>query len=578
MRNFASDPTTIGEFFNQKDTIFRVPLYQREYSWSEENIENMIEDLSSGETYFFGTFVLNNEYYRSSKIKDIVDGQQRILTITIFFSVIRDIFLELKDKQKSVQIQSKYISDKDDDGKDRYKVIASNSAKDFFEKYIQKENNKIEEAELETKEHRKIFDSYQKIKNSVLAVLNDYETNSGKIEKLRKIREDLKNLELIVIEVGSEEDAFTFFETLNSRGTDLTQSDLIKNLIFKNINRENKEIELEWQKIKDSIAADESTEITTFIRHYWLSTRKKITEKKLFKEIKKAAKENLIENYEKLLVELVNEANLYRMIIAPNSSDWNKEDLDVYKSLVRIKCLSVSQSRSILLTLLRMLNDKKFWKLNATSEIKKAFLLIENFTFCFSSISRKSPSALENIYSKFSIELHNEYINANKHTKANIEKILKAFAKRLMDIYPTETEFKDNFVKLEYKQSSKQIAFIKYILQKINYEDNTEQLFDHVTLEHVLPQNPDPEWGLSEEEIELYVNKIGNLIPLGSEYNRDASNYILPKKIEMYSKSEIKMTKDFLLYLKDNNIKWSEREINLRTIDLSQRSWEIWGI
>lgn len=574
MRNFESESTTIGDFFNQKDTIFRVPPYQREYSWSEENIENLLDDLFSGETYFLGTFVLNNEFFKKNKIKDIVDGQQRILTVTIFFSVIRDIFLELKDKQKSSQIQSKYLSDKDDDGKDKFKVIASSSACDFFEKYIQKENNKIEEALFETKEHKRIFDSYQKIKEAILKDISKFETNTGKIERLRLIREDLKNLELIVIEVGSEEDAFTFFETLNSRGTDLSQSDLIKNFIFSKIDKDNKEIELEWSKIKDLITVDDSTEITTFIRHYWLSTKKKITENKLFREIKKTS----FVSYESFLEDLVKEASLYKMIIDPNMSDWEKEDMDVFKILNRIKSLNVRQSRSIVLTLLRMIVDKKFWNNSGTNEIKKALALIENFTFCFSSICRKSPSALENIYSKYSIELHKEYLKNGKHTKDNIEKILKEFKRRLIEIYPTPSEFKDNFIKLEYKQSSKQISFLKYIIQKLNYGNNTEQVFDHVTLEHLLPQSPDTDWNVTKEDIVSYVNKIGNIIPLGLEYNQKASNLILNKKIEMYEKSQIKMTQDITSKIKVKKFQWSEKEINQRTIDLSEDAWIIWGI
>ncbi len=574
MTNFDSNPTNIGEFFNQKDTIFRVPPYQREYSWSEENIETLLEDLFSGESYFLGTFVLNTEHYKQGKYKDIVDGQQRILTITIFFSVIRDLFLELKDKKRSALIQSKYLSDKDDDDKDNFKVVASSSARLFFEKYIQKENNKIEESILETKEHKRIFDAYQKIKQEILLEINKLDSNNKKLEKLSAIREDLKNLELIVIEVGSEEDAFTFFETLNSRGTDLSQSDLIKNFIFSKISKENKDIEVEWQKIKDALTIDDSAEITTFLRHYWLSTRKKITENKLFKAIKKET----IDNYEKFLETLVQESLLYSMIISPNISDWKKEHIDIFKTLNRLQALNVKQSRSIILTLLRMVQDDSFWNKYGTIDIKKTLFLIENFTFAFSTISKKSPSALENIYSKYSILLNKEYISSNKHSKANIEKILKEFKGKISEIYPSEHEFKDNFSKIEYKQSVKQIALIKYIIEKINYKSNTEQVFDHVTLEHILPQNPDSEWGITKDEISSYVNNIGNIIPLGLEYNQKASNYILKKKIDMYNESQISMTRELVENFKrKNSYTWSKIEIDNRNTELSSIAWNIWG-
>ena len=185
---------------------------------------------------------------------------------------------------------------------------------------------------------------------------------------------------------------------------------------------------------------------------------------------------------------------------------------------------------------------------------------------------------LENIYSKYSIAIHSEYLKNNKHTKANIEKILKEFKNKLTELYPTQNEFKDNFAKLEYRQSSKHIAFIKYILQKLNYGDNTEQVFDHVTLEHILPQTPDAEWKISKDEILNYVNKIGNIIPLGLEYNQKASNFVLSRKVEMYEESQIKMTKDLVSQLKNSSLRWSEREINQRTIKLAEDAWDIWGI
>lgn len=576
MRSFESEPTTIGEFFNQKDTVFRVPLYQREYTWSEENVENLLEDLFSGESYFLGTFVLNNEYYVKEKVKDIVDGQQRILTITIFFAVIRDIFLRLKDKQKSGQIQSKYISDKDDDGIEEFKVIASSSAQSFFQKYIQKENTNVEESIPETKEHKKILESYLKIQNKILENLESYSETNSKVERLKDIRELLKSLELIVIEVGNEEDAFTFFETLNSRGTDLTQSDLIKNLIFKNIDKNNSEIEKEWIQIKDNTSSlDGGTEITTFIRHYWLSSNQKITEKNLFREIKKQYKNK---SYSELLEILVKESENYRLILSPSSSDWKNEQLDVYKTLKRIQILNIRQSRSLILSILRIIRDDVFFKTHGTKNLIEALKWIEKFTFCFSSVSKKSPPKLENIYSKYAIKINKEYLKPSKHTSSNLNKILLELKTDLVTELPTENEFKDNFIKIEYRKSSKQIALIKYILETINYNGNTEQVFDNVSLEHIIPQTPEADWHLSKEEIEPYVNNIGNIIPVGPEYNFQASNFTLDKKIVFYKNAKILMTTDLVSKLEKNNLEWTESNVRNRNSELANSAWKIWNI
>ena len=574
MDRFDSEKSNVGDFFGKKDVIYRVPSYQREYSWGEENIDALLEDLFSGDSYFFGAFVLNSENYKKEGFKDIVDGQQRILTISIFFSILRDLFLELKDKQKSNQIQTKYISNKDDDANDEFKVITSNSSKSFFEKYIQKENNKIEESRPETTEEELIVKNYIQIKAKVLEKLNKLDSNIDKIKELQNIRESLKDLEIIIIEVGSEDDAFTFFETLNSRGMDLSQADLIKNLIFKNTKKDNKEIELEWNKIKESIIFNDTVDITQFIRHLWLSTRLKVTEKNLFRVIKKTIN---INNYENLLNELIQEAEFYRMIINPSPNDWENSELNVFKALKKISVLNVQQSRSILLTLIRIIKDKDFWENNKTKKIYETINLIEKFTFSFSTVSKKSPSALEGIYSKYSIKLNNEYIKKNKNSKANIEKILEEFKDKIKELYPSENTFKEGFIKIEYKKSSKQIALIKYILEKINYSGNVEQVFDHVTIEHILPQTPEAGWNLSQEEIQSYVNKIGNLLPLGPEYNRDASNKTILEKIPMYNQSKIEMTCDFVGEIKKRK-GWSENKIIERTNKLADLAWPLWKI
>lgn len=572
MKSFGSEEYTILQFFSKKDTIFRVPSYQREYSWDKEQVENLLEDLFSEETYFFGTFVLNNEYYKKDGVQDIVDGQQRVLTITILFSVIRDIFLELKDKNKSIQIQSNYISNKDDDGNDKFKVIASNSAKIFFEKYVQKESAKIEESRPISVEEKLIKNNYTIIKEAIYTRLINYKNNDEKIKELRNIRELVKNLELIVIEVDSEEDAFTFFETLNARSLELSQADLIKNLIFKKIDKDNKEIDAEWDKIKDALTVDDVIDVTQFIRHYWLSTKKKITEKKLFRAIKHS-----IDDYEKFLETLVSESGLYKMIMAPSADDWKKEHLCVYKTLKRINKLNVKQSRSILLTLIRMIQDDDFWSKYNSKIFYDAFEWVENFTFGFSTVSKKSPSSLENIYSKYSIKLNEEYLKCNKHTKSNCERILRDFKKDLHNLYPEKNDFISNFSKIEYG-NNKQIKLVGYILEKINYNGNEEEIFDHITIEHILPQNPDKKWNLKKNDIVEHVNNIGNLIPLGREYNQKASNKIIEEKIYMYNESGIKMVCDIVSFLKENGLKWTKKNIEDRSLSLAREAFNIWKV
>ncbi len=578
MKDFKSQKTTIADILSKKDVRYRVPSYQRHYSWREEHLLNMWDDILNEEVYFLGTFVLNNEFFDEEKIKDIVDGQQRLLTITILFAVIRDQFLKLKDKQKSDGIQVSYISERDDDGNDSFKIIPGDSLREFFENGVQKDSIDIFDLRPNSQEEKRVINNYRIFQEKIENILKEKKGAKEKIEFLQDLREKVKKLSVVLIEVSTEEDAFTFFETLNARGLQLSTSDIIKNLLFKNIvqssSLKREVLEQKWQQIIDNLTGEEEVDPTQFIRHYWLSKYKKITEKKLFSEIKK---EFFGRDYTFLLEDLVKNSELYSQVVFPNQSDWDNRLLDIYKSIYRLKTLNVKQPYSLLLSLLRVIrNEKVFNKIKSAKEIYFVFEWIEHFTFVFTSVVGKSPSPLEGIYSRFAIEI--EKHNRNNNSK-KVLKTIKDLKKELSSRFPKENEFKDNFVEIVYKNSPKQISFIKYIFEKINYyNSNNEQRFDHVTIEHILPQNPDEQWGLTKEDIKDYVNKIGNLIVLGKEYNRKASNKIIKTKIEMYKKSGLNIVKELVQKLEALDYQWSKKDIEDRGQNLAEKAWSVWQL
>ena len=579
MKDFKSQKITIADILSKKDVKYRVPSYQRHYSWKEEHLLNMWEDILNEEVYFLGTFVLNNEFFEKEKVKDIVDGQQRLLTITILFVVIRDQFLKLKDKQKSDGIQVSYISERDDDGNDSFKIIPGDSLKKFFEEGIQKENVNIFDLKPNTQEEKRVVNNYKIFQREIESILKKEKDTKEKIKFLQWLREKVKKLSVVLIEVPTEEDAFTFFETLNARGLQLSTSDIIKNLLFKNIiqssSLEREILEQKWQQIIDNLTGEEEIDPTQFIRHYWLSKYKKITEKKLFGEIKKEFPKK--PSYSSLLDDLVENSALYSQFVFPTRSDWENRLLDIYKSISRLKILNVKQPYSLLLSLLRVLkNEKIFNEIKSEKEFYFVFEWIEHFTFAFTSVVGKSPSPLEGIYSRFAIEI--EKHNKNNKSKELLKNI-KNLKQELLSRFPTKNEFKDNFVEIIYKNSPKQINFIKYIFEKLNYyNSNNEQMFDHVTIEHILPQNPDKEWGLSKEDIKDYVNKIGNLIVLGKEYNRKSSNKTIKTKIAMYEKSELNIVKELVQKLDKLKHRWSKEDIDARGRELANQAWKVWQL
>lgn len=573
METFDAQKTDIEKIFSNTKIIQRVPNYQRPYTWKDEQINNLWEDLNDNEDkYFLGTFVFNNEYLNSLNIKEIVDGQQRLLTLTIFFAVLRDIFLELKDKTRSDRMQSNLIANQDLDGKDNtYKFMPGKILENYFGKYIQKESTKIQESRPYTNEEKLVKKNYELLYSKIYKKLDNLNDNQEKIDYLSKLRDKVISLELVLVSVNKEEDAFTFFETINARGMQLSTSDIIKNLIFRKITEgqllEESKIVQKWQNIINSLTnIEEEADVTRFIRYYWLSAKKKVNEKKLFSEIKKN-----INDYLLFLEELEKESENYRKIIFPDRKDWEKYQLNIYKSIKNINLLNVKQINCLFLSLIRIMNKPEFESMYKTSKLIEIFQKSENFTFIFTTIVGKSPSTLEGIYSRYAIRINS--INS----KDELEKCLSGLLNDLKEKIPTKEEFIENFSNLTYKSTEKQINLLKYIFERINNKGKSEILLDNISIEHILPLNPVPEWSLNKSKIKEYVNCIGNLTIIGPEYNRQAANKVVKEKIDYYEKSSIDMTKELAKKFKENP-KWGSDEIKKRSNELAEIAWDLWKI
>ncbi len=573
METFEAQKTDIAKIFSDTKIIHGVPNYQRPYAWGEEQVNNLWEDLYDSENeYFLGTFVFNNEYLSLRNVKEIVDGQQRLLTLTIFFAVLRDIFLELKNKTRSDRIQSNLIANQDLDGKDNtYKFMPGKNLEDYFLNYIQKESTKIQESKPQTNEQKLVKKNYELLYNKIYKELENLNNNQERIKYLSKLRDKVISLELVLVSVNKEEDAFTFFETLNARGMQLSTSDIIKNLIFRKITEgkllEESKIVQKWQHIVNNLTnIEEEADVTRFIRYYWLSVNKKVNEKKLFSEIKKN-----VEDYKLFLEELENESENYRGIIFPDRKNWENYQLNIYKSLQNINLLNVKQVNSLFLSLIRIINKPDFESKYKTKKIIEIFQKCEDFTFIYTTIAGKSPSPLESIYSKYAIQ-----INSTKN-KGKLEKCLNELLNDLKKRLPTKEEFIENFSNLNYKSTEKQINLLKYIFERINNKGKSETLLDHISIEHILPLNPVPEWNLNKDNIKEYVNCIGNLTILGPEYNRQAANKVIEEKIDYYEISSINITKELGKKLKENS-RWRFDEIEKRGKKLAEIAWNLWNL
>ena len=181
----------------------------------------------------------------------------------------------------------------------------------FFEQYIQK--GKPFPTKIKPQEHKRIKDNYLFLKDKIINEIIDIDT-SEKIKFLDNLKRKVFDCKIILIKTGSNEDAYSIFETVNARGADLTSADLLKNFIFGKLPKEDGEEDYAketWKEIENNIeSAKGKLNVSKLIRYFWLSKYDFVPEKKLYKEIKKE-----ITDYSKLLEEIHSASTCYTKIV-----------------------------------------------------------------------------------------------------------------------------------------------------------------------------------------------------------------------------------------------------------------------
>lgn len=358
---------------------FKIPRFQRPYSWDRENIQEFWDDIvrESPIDYFIGSMVVfktGGQYY------GIVDGQQRLTTITILLCVLRNTLDNLNFKDYAEGIHG-LIERKNIDNIPEF-ILTPESSYPFFQDHIQKWGTpdvKIDPLK-EEKYLQSAFTQLTKlVEGIVLSVKSDTTIPEDQIleickEKLIEIRDALLNLNLIFIRLEDEDDAYIIFETLNTRGKDLNLTDLVKNHITKHLKTRSASVDqpkIKWEKIIETIQQSSvDIDTDTFIHHFWLSKYDYLPAKKLFKSLRKKITKQKSKGF---LDSLYKDAGIYRSIHETNFGKWNNQEKKIEEALKALMLFRVRQQTPCVLSLVREYRSKRIKK----KHIEKALVAIE---------------------------------------------------------------------------------------------------------------------------------------------------------------------------------------------------------
>lgn len=539
--NNSAKKTLSGVF---DKSVFNIPKYQRAYSWEENNWRELWDDikdnvLEKDKEHFLGAVIYYHGDSGNSKFThyEVIDGQQRITTITILMRVLYE-----KLKENNIEVYSRFadeLYEKYIGNFENENFFLNLSKKDeiFFRDFVQKINPIRKQGKLvSNKNIRKCYEFFTQKINELSE--NNFTKNTEEIywDLKKKIE---SNLIFVVIDVNTDVDAYMIFESINSKRQGLTISDLLKNYIFsaadqcerdKPDSRKLSITEDAWDRMEQEL---DKIEINQYIRHFWVSNYKKVFEKELYQQIKF----QFGNNYQSVLDffdSVVNESETYSAILNASIPDFPQEGLH---ALEQLKQLRNRQYYPLILSAIHGGND-----LENVSELVRQIASVA----VRRALIGKNPNELETFFAE----------NAPLLRKKQITVI--ELKNKLSENYWIDDE--DIIEEIKTTDFEDQEYLAKFILREFEISKNpaNEKTLGKVSLEHVLPRTPESvkDWNIPAEKHSDLLWNIGNLALIGQKYNNKMSNKSFDKKKSWFKKTEIKTTAN-LAELED----WTESEI-----------------
>ena len=581
-----SQPILIREFLEKNDFI--IPTYQRPYKWELDphcedlwndayNAYNAYNEQNNGDNknYFFGSIVV---FKRDDGRYEIIDGQQRITSFTLLFRAFYETF---KTEDKASRLSEDFakcvwhteLNDEDDginikyDNKHLNSDVINDKSKEIFDKILSDANI----ADLDTKNKSNYMKNYLFFYDKLVEEKSNRSTTYKEFCKFF-LENDFKKGGLYILPIicNSQETALTIFNTLNSRGMPLQNSDLIKSHLYKHykgdVEKLNKFLNI-WTNIEKIIEEDEKKQFEKGMDTLFLQLMYII---KAENEDKSTTSYNILDFFTKK-----NNKFFYG---ADNDWLYKTDTLPFLKNLAEFWLNPSDYLSNKAYIYFNILANST----NATWKYFVAYLVWRNKDF-MNKIILSNNEEQKGIKDEFSKEF-NQYLpvmvkklviatlngNVGTNVVTNIVLNLNVDIRKSEKIQYDKMISEEAFMELFCNNTAKYTKFLLYVYSNIyeNFSDSICNLNSKLQIEHILPKSWQKanfdDW--TEETHKEYVEHIGNKILLETKNNIACSNNFFARKKDNYKTSKIKEVQDIGNSQKN---KWL-------IVDIEQRASEIY--
>ena len=550
--------TSFGDLIGN-GKIYRVPPFQRDYSWNEENWEDLWQDIlilhrNPDSSHYMGALVLQSSS-TSDKEFTIIDGQQRLASLSIIAIAVIDKIQKLVEREEEKNanqerqeiLKRTYLSDRDPRSL-RYssKILLNENNNDFYQSNLVNLRKPLNRRSL-LKSNQLLWQAFEYFSDH-LQEIEDV-VQSG--EKLAIFLTDTVAQRLLFIQINVEDElnAYTVFETLNARGIELSSTDLLKNYLFSLFQGPDdlQEGQRQWRRIINTVQMEKFPE---FLRYYLSLKHTRVRRERLFKVVRESVKNR--EQAFALLDQLENYSSLFIALSNSNDEFW-RDSLESRSYIRELELFELKQAYPALFAAYERFSPENFTRL---------LKLVCVLSFRYTVVSSLNPNELETLYNRVAVGIVNNEITNPKQVFDN-----------LRPIYVADEKFLQDFSLLSISTKGQKKKIVRYILFKLEADaSHIEVNEDSFSIEHILPESPNSDWGQNFTDIqaEEMVYRLGNLTPLEPYLNRQVGNEVYSIKREVYQRSVYKLTQNVLAE------EWNPNTLATRQRHLAQRAVHIW--
>lgn len=540
---------------------YEIPVFQRNYIWENVTVQRWLDDVYDvlnvkNQIHYMGTLVYSERNESSITKRLVIDGQQRLTTLFLFFYALRNVLEERGEHKEGKRIEDKYLVNsifENDPNRLKLKPLVSDD--DVYRKIVEKE--KLTSSDKESN----IYKRFEQIREYIMV---------HKEISIDDILIRMDNIYFMIFKIPNEDNVQRVFESINATGKQLLDSDLIRNFILmQKTNSEEQELVYKnyYKKIEENLLSD-AKEILFFFR-WWLAikTGNLINKSDIYFEFCNWYTENVksIDFYD-ILKEILEYSKFYYELCF---EDINNIDKSIQDNVQDFRNIESDMPKPLLLELYKLYKNGSITNIQLNALIEMIVTYIVRRGLCdlpTSKISRLFPKVLKDLLEDCQQE--NSFENIEDYLKYHLvnENIPTSM------YMPTDSQLQSMIKEsMMYKNSYTKIFFEKYE----TYKSTTKLPVKVLTVEHLMPQDGKKwlkELDITKEEYDRYNYRLGNLTLLSRQDNSKAKNNIFEKKKEIFKTTgQIKLNMDII-----SKNKWTIKEIEKRTNKLIESIFELY--